>query len=111
MSDLLLNNPPKLEFSTHALADLEEIWLHYSEKSETAADKILKQIADKFSKLLNFPKIGKERNEFLIGLRSFPSGKFLIFYQETDFGVEIVRIVHGSRNISQVFDEMIPLEP
>lgn len=111
MSNILSKNPPKLEFSTHSLADLEEIWVHYSEKSPTAANKVLKEITGKFSKLLAFPKIGKERNDFLIGLRSFPAGKFLIFYQEIDSGIEIVRVVHSSRDIQEVFDEMIPLEP
>lgn len=111
MSDLLSKNPPKLEFSKHSLADLEEIWLHYSEKSKSAANKVLKDITGKFSKLWEFPKIGKERNDFLIGLRSFPAGDFLTFYQERDAGIEIVRVVHGSRNISQIFEEMIPLEP
>ncbi len=44
MSDLLPQNPLKLEFSNHALADLEEIWLHYSDRSESAANKVLKVI-------------------------------------------------------------------
>ncbi len=61
--------------------------------------------------MLEFPKIGKERNDFLLGLRSFPAGDFLIFYQETDAGIEIIRVFYGSRNISQIFEEMIPLEP
>ena len=111
MSNILPKTPPKLEFSTHALADLEEIWFHYSEKGEASANKVLKEITGKFSKLLEFPKIGKERNDFLIGLRSFLAGKFLIFYQEIDSGIEIVRVVHGSRDIQQVFDQVIPLEP
>ncbi len=47
----------------------------------------------------------------LLGLRSMTIGKFITFYQETDFGIEIVRVIHSSRNIEQIFDEMIPLEP
>ncbi len=106
-----LKAAPKLEFSGFALADLEEIWWHISAESEENADKVLKQITEKFDKLLEFPKIGKERNDLLLGLRSFPSNKYVIFYQETEVGIEIVRVLHGSRNIEQVFDEMIPLEP
>lgn len=111
MSVSLRDAQPKLEFSARAIADLEEIWLHVSADSEEKADKLLKQITEKCSKLLGFPKIGKERNDLFVGLRSFPAGKFIIFYQEIDFGVEIVRIIHSSRNIQQVFEEMIPLEP
>jgi len=111
MSDLVAPTPRKIEFSNRALSDLEEIWSHFSESGEEVADRVLKQITKKFSKLLNSPKIGKERNDLLIGLRSFPAGKFIIFYQETDFGIEIVRVVHGSRDIQQIFEYMIPLEP
>ena len=111
MSDLTTFAPRRLEFSAYALIDLEEIWLHFVEKSQKTAHKVLKQITDKCHQILEFPKIGLERNEVLLSLRSMPSGKFIIFYQETDFGVEIVRVVHSSRNIEQVFDEMIPLKP
>ena len=111
MSDLMRETSRKFEFSTDALTDLEEIWLHISDDSEEHADKVLRQITDKFERILEFPQMGKERNDLLLGLRSFPVGKYIIFYQETDFGLEIVRIIHGSRNIEQVFDEMIPLAP
>lgn len=111
MNDSISPHSRKIEISERALNDLEEIWFYYSEVSEKAADKILKQITEKFQNVLEFPKIGKERNDLLIGLRSFPTGKYTIFYQETSSGIEIVRVIHGSRDIEQIFDEMIPLEP
>ena len=85
--------------------------MYFSESSENAADKVLKKITEKFPKLLKFPQLGIERSDLLIGLRSFPADKYVIFYQETDAGIEIVRIIHSSRDIRQVLDEMIPLEP
>lgn len=111
MSDLISKNPPRIEISNRALADLEEIWEHYSERGESAAEKVMKQITETFSRMLKFPKIGRERNELLLGLRSFPAGNFVIFYQETNFGIEIVRVARGSRDIRQMFEDMIPLEP
>jgi toxin ParE1/3/4 len=48
------------------------------------------------------------RNDLIVGLRSFPNGKYLIFYQETANGIEIVRVVHSARDIEQLFNEMIP---
>lgn len=84
--------------------------MNIAEDNETYANKVVSQIIKNFPRLLSFPKIGKERNELFLGLRSFPSGKYLILYQETDFGIEIVRVVHGSRDIEQVFEDMIPEE-
>jgi toxin ParE1/3/4 len=111
MSDLISHEPRKIEFSERALSDLEEIWVYFSETGEETADKVLKQITEKFPKLLKFSQLGKERNDLLIGLRSFPAGKYIIFYRETGSGIEIVRVIHSSRDITQVFDDMIPLEP
>ncbi len=79
MSDLIPTSPRRIEFSEQALNDLEEIWFYFSEVSETAADKTLKQITEKFPKLRDFPQIGRERNDLLVGLRSFPAGKHIIF--------------------------------
>lgn len=111
MSDLISPKPRRIELSERALSDLEEIWIYFSEVSEETADKVLKQITEKFPKLLKFSQIGRERNDLLTSLRSFPAGKYVVFYRETDFGIEIVRVIHSSRDIKQVFDEMIPLEP
>lgn len=71
MSDLISHEPRRIEFSERALNDLEEIWFYFSETSEDTADKVLRQITEKFPKLLEFSQIGKERNDLLIGLRSF----------------------------------------
>lgn len=111
MSDLISPTSRRIEIAESALNDLEEIWFYFSERSEQTADKVLKQITEKFPKLLNFLEMGKARNDLLIGLRVFPINKYLIFYQSTDFGIEVVRVIHSSRDIQQVFDEMIPLEP
>jgi plasmid stabilization system protein ParE len=34
---------------------------------------------------------------------SFPHGGYLIFYRPLPDGVEIVRIIHGARNLSRLF--------
>jgi toxin ParE1/3/4 len=110
MSDNFPKPSAKIIYSAKALADLEEIWSHIAEDSEDFANKTVAKIIEKFQKLLAFPKIGKTRHELFIGLRSFPEGNYVIFYQETATGVEIVRIIHGSRDVDRIFDEMTPPE-
>jgi toxin ParE1/3/4 len=46
--------------------------------------------------------MGRERNDIAPGLRSFPVGKYLIFYRLIDEGLEIVRVLHGARNIENL---------
>jgi toxin ParE1/3/4 len=79
--------------------DLSEIWEYIAEDSETAADKTLRAIHAQCHVLGQYPKIGRDRSDIVPGVRSFPVGKCLIFYRETGQGVEIIRVLHGARNL------------
>jgi toxin ParE1/3/4 len=50
------------------------------------------------------PVIGRTREELSHGLRSFPFGRYVIFYRLNEYGVEIVRVLHGARNIPPLFE-------
>jgi toxin ParE1/3/4 len=47
--------------------------------------------------------MGTARNELKVGLRCQPIGNYLIFYFPIEDGVDIVRVLHGSRNIERMF--------
>ena len=51
------------------------------------------------------PHMGRQRSELRQGLRSFAVGSFLIFYQTSENNFEIVRILHGARDIPSLFGE------
>ena len=99
-------------FTPLATEDLKQIWEFLAERagSETA-NKFLVNIRQKCLILAEFPDSGKTRHDFIVNLRSFPFNNYIIFYLPVEDGIEVLRIIHGSRDISQVFDEMIPLEP
>ena len=48
--------------------------------------------------------MGRSREELVPKLRSFPVGNYVIFYQPISDGVEIVRVLHGSRDIESLFE-------
>jgi len=56
-----------------------------------------------FDSLADMPGMGRQREELAPGLRSFPVGNYLIFYQIEEDIIRIVRVVHGSRNIRKLF--------
>ena len=70
-----------------------------AEDSETAADKTLREIDAQCHVLGQYPKIGRDRSNIVPGVRSFPVGNYLIFYREISQGVEIIRVLHGARNL------------
>ena len=43
--------------------------------------------------------------ELAPALRSFPVGRYLIFYVALTNGIDIVRVLHGSRDIATLFQD------
>ncbi len=96
----------QIRFGEIAKQDLRDIWRGLAEYSGLAfADSTLANIESKFRLLVKFPSSGRVRSELLAGLRSYPAGDFVIFYQILETTVEIVRVLHGRRDIDVIFDE------
>ena len=85
--------------ASEAKNDLQEIWLYLSTENEVAANKVIQEIVRRFAILADFPLMGKERKELFPKLRSFPVDSYVIFYQPIENGIEVLRILHGSRDI------------
>jgi toxin ParE1/3/4 len=83
--------------------DLNEIWWFIAQDNLDSADKLLDEIAETSSKLAQFKNMGRNRDELHRGLRSFPVGRYLIFYMPISDGIEIVRVLHGMMDIDAVF--------
>lgn len=50
--------------------------------------------------------MGQVREELAVYLRSVPIRSYLIFYRIIDEGIEIVRIIHSSQDIKQIFEDV-----
>jgi toxin ParE1/3/4 len=98
---------PTLIVSPLAEEDLEEIWSFVAERDVEAADRLIDEITGRFDHLLAYPEAGRARHELLVNLRSLPVKRYVIFYQPTDDGVEIFRVLHGSRDVQGEFDSLI----
>jgi toxin ParE1/3/4 len=53
--------------------------------------------------LAQFPDMGRSRKELSEELRSFPIKPYIIFYKRMGNYIEIVRILHQSRDIENQF--------
>lgn len=87
------------------LSDLAEIWDYLADDGESRADAFLAMMDGKFQLLSEHPTLGRRREELAPGLRSFPIGRYVIFYLPFPYGVDIVRVLHGSRDIETIFAE------
>lgn len=83
--------------------DLIELWLYIAEDNPAAADRLLDEIEAKCRLLSEQPRLGPARPDIRPELRYFPIGSYLILYREITGGVEIVRVVHGARDLPDLF--------
>jgi toxin ParE1/3/4 len=95
----------QLRITAEAKGDLADIWWYIAQDSERAADTIITKLTQKFDDLLVTSEIGRARTKLAPELRSIPVGKYLIFYRPIAEGVEIVRVLHGARDIESLFEE------
>lgn len=86
-----------------AREDLLSIWSYIAADNPTAADRVLDAIDRRCARLSENPKLGPARPDIAPELRYFPVGSYLIFYREVSAGVEIVRVLHGARNLRASF--------
>lgn len=48
--------------------------------------------------------MGRARDELAAGLRSFPIGHYVLFYERVTDGIALVRVLHGARDINSQFE-------
>jgi toxin ParE1/3/4 len=78
-----------------------DIWSYIAAESERSAEKVLLRIGEVFRVLASQPQAGRRRPELSEGLRSFPAGTYVIFYEIGDRSIDIVRVLSGYRDITE----------
>ena len=86
--------------------DLSDIWRYVARDSPESASRLVNHMRMVCgTTLASNPFIGRTRSDLAPDLRSFPVGSYLIFYRPIQSGVEIVRVLHGSRDIEALFEQ------
>ena len=89
--------------SAKAEEDLIDIWLYISDDSPENADRFLDKLNEKAKKIAEFPDIGVGRPELTDNLKSFPVDRYVLFYRVIPEGIELVRVLHSSKDITLIF--------
>ena len=91
------------DFAAEAVQDLNDLHDYIARDGPSAARRFTEMIEDRCSTLSENPMAGRSRAELLPKLRSFQAGGYTIFYFPQEDGVEIVRVIHGARDITTLF--------
>jgi len=90
--------------SEKALDDLDEIWDYIARDSQAAADRHIARLREKCQVLADNPGFGTRRDDLRPGMRSFPVGSYLILFQRAADGIDVIRVIHGYRDIPKQFE-------
>ncbi len=94
----------QLRISPRASSDLIEIWIYIADDSVANADAFIDKLYQAIQALGRQPGSGRHREELAPGIQSFPFGRYIIFYRAVTSGIEIVRVLHGARDIENIFE-------
>ena len=95
---------PTVVVRPRALDDLAEIWAYIAEDSPDRADAFVDLVNSKFQALSRRPGLGRRRPELAPNIRSLTVGRYVVFYLPLSRGIEVVRVLHGSRDIESIFE-------
>jgi toxin ParE1/3/4 len=79
--------------------DLDRLSQYFLE----AGERLFKILNDQFYNLTKFPNIGKPYPHLNPNIRGLIVEKYIIFYRVTITHVEIVRVVDGRQDLTQLF--------
>jgi toxin ParE1/3/4 len=94
----------QLRISPRASEDLLDIWSYIADDSEANADGFIDKIYETMELLARQPGLGRQRDDLAPGIQSFPVSRYIVFYRVVTGSIEIVRVLHGARDIGNIFE-------
>jgi toxin ParE1/3/4 len=86
-----------------ASQDLNEIADYFNQTNLETGEDFFQTFNRKCQQLVAFPNSGKSYAEINPSLRGISISGYVIFYRVLDDGIEILRVVSGRRNFSDLF--------
>lgn len=88
--------------TSKANRDLVEIWSYIARDNPAAAENVLEGIERTSDRLLDFPEMGQSCECLGQSVRCFTVGSYVVFYRPIENGIEILRVISGSRDIKAI---------
>jgi antitoxin ParD1/3/4/toxin ParE1/3/4 len=91
------------KLAPEAFRDIEEIWEFIADDNLDAADRVREEIFTACEKLAAIPGMGHLRTDLADEpLRFWPVYSYLIIYRPDAKPLEIVRVLHGARDVARL---------
>lgn len=91
-----------IRYTEDAVRDLEEIYRYIAEDNINAAIQHRQRLRQRCLGLVDYPRIGRKREEIRPGLRSVTEGDYVILYRIVDNEVVVSRVIHGNQDLGKL---------
>ncbi len=93
----------RFKLSPQAAGDIREAWAYVARDNLNAAGRFRLRIRQACRTIAQNPRIGHSREDLTDKpVLSWPEGQYLIIYNPARTPVEIVRVVHGARDVPKL---------
>ena len=94
-----------VRYLPEALEDLFDIWVYVASQSqsEIAADRVVDDIDARAMLYAKNVELGELRPDLAESVRCFTVDRFVVFYRPNSEGIEVLQVIHGSRDIPRHF--------
>ena len=86
-----------------AVRDLAAITDYIAADNLTAALGFYDEIDRLLTMVAQYPEMGEAVDQLSPGLRRFTHGNYVLFYHDVDDEIELIRVLHGARDIDRLF--------
>ena len=91
--------------SPKAQQDISEIGEFISRDNPVRALSFVRELRAKIALTAETPLAYRERTELRLGIRASRHGVYLIFFRLEEAQVEVLRVWHGARDMSELFQD------
>ena len=93
-----------VKYSTDAQSDFVDIAGYIALDSENQAIAFVERLRNTADRIALSPRIYRQRDDIAPGLRAAPVGNYLLLFRIIAGGIEVVRAVHGGRDLNRLFE-------
>lgn len=95
---------PEYRLTPKAKEDMEAVWLYsLTQWVVQQTERYIDDLAEAFKILAESPKAGTACENIRAGYRKYPVIRHVVYYRETAYGVEIMRVLHDRMLASRHF--------
>ena len=94
----------KVRLTPKAEADLEGIGDRIAQRNPARAVTYIQELRERCLRIGDFPHAGPPRPQWGTGIRIAVHGKYLIVYRVHNDAVQVLRVVHGARDLDALFE-------